>query len=83
MGRMKKLVVFKAHWCAPCKMLGKTLQDTDLGIPVETVDIDADPTATTEFDIRGVPTVLLMDENQVIKRRSGYMNSDQLKEFVA
>jgi thioredoxin-like negative regulator of GroEL len=64
-------------------MLSKTLQDTDLGIPVETVDIDADPTSTTEYDIRGVPTVLLMDENQVVKRRSGYMNSDQLKEFVA
>jgi thioredoxin 1 len=79
---MQKLVVFKAHWCAPCKMLAKTLQDTDLGIPVETVDIDADPTATTEYDIRGVPTVLLMSENQVMKRRSGYMNAEQLKEFV-
>jgi thioredoxin 1 len=80
---MKKLVVFKAHWCAPCKMLGKTLADTDLGIPVETVDIDADPTSTVDFDIRGVPTVLLMNENQVVKRRSGYMNAEQLKEFVA
>jgi thioredoxin-like negative regulator of GroEL len=63
-------------------MLGKTLQDTDLGIPVETVDIDADPTSTTEYDIRGVPTVLLMSDNQVMKRRSGYMNAEQLKEFV-
>jgi len=80
---MKKLVVFKAHWCGPCKMLGKTLADTDLGIPVETVDIDADPTSTVDFDIRGVPTVILMDENQVVKRRSGYMNAEQLKEFVA
>lgn len=79
---MQKLVVFKAHWCAPCKMLGKTLADIDLGIPVETVDIDADPTATTEYDIRGVPTVLLMNDNQVMKRRSGYMNAEQLKEFV-
>jgi thioredoxin-like negative regulator of GroEL len=63
-------------------MLAKTLADTDVGIPVETVDIDADPTATTEFDIRGVPTVLLMNDNQVMKRRSGYMNAEQLKEFV-
>lgn len=79
---MKKLVVFKAHWCAPCKMLGKTLAETDLGVPVETVDIDADPTSTVDFDIRGVPTVLLMDDNQVVKRRSGYMSAEQLKEFV-
>lgn len=79
---MKKLVVFKAHWCSPCKMLSKVIQDTDLGIPVETVDIDADPTSTTEYDIRGVPTVLLMSDNQVMKRRSGYMNAEQLREFV-
>jgi thioredoxin 1 len=80
---MKRLVIFKAHWCQPCKMLAKTLADTELGIPVETVDIDADPTSTTEFDIRGVPTVLLMNENQVMKRRSGYMSTEQLKEFCA
>lgn len=79
---MQKLVVFKAHWCAPCKMLSKVIQDTDLGIPVETVDIDADPTATTEYDIRGVPTLLLMSDNQVMRRKSGYMNAEQLKEFV-
>lgn len=80
---MKKLVVFKAHWCSPCKMLGKTLQDTDLGIPVETVDIDADPTATTEFNIRGVPTLLLMDDMQVVKRHTGSMTAKQLEEFCA
>lgn len=80
---MKKLVIFSAHWCNPCQQLKKTIQNTDLGIPVETVDIDADPTATVEYDIRGVPTVLLMDDNQVVKRRSGYMNAEQLKEFVA
>lgn len=79
---MKKLVVFKAHWCAPCKQLAKTIQGLDLGIPVETVDIDADPTATTEYDIRSVPTLLLMEENQVLLRKTGYMNALQLKEFV-
>ena len=80
---MKNLVVFKAHWCQPCKMLAKTLSDTDLGIPVSTIDIDADPTATVEYNIRGVPTVLLMQDNMVVKRRSGYMTSEQLKEFCA
>jgi thioredoxin 1 len=80
---MKNLVVFKAHWCQPCKMLGKTLSETDLGIPVSTIDIDADPTATVEYNIRGVPTVLLMQDNMVVKRKSGYMTSEQLKEFCA
>ena len=80
---MKNLVIFKAHWCQPCKELAKTIEGVDLGIPVNTVDIDADPTATTEFNIRGVPTLLLMEDMQVVKRKSGYMTAEQLKEFCA
>lgn len=79
---MKNLVIFKAHWCQPCKQLAKTIEGVDLGIPVSTVDIDADPTATTEFNIRGVPTLLLMEDMQVVRRKSGYMTAEQLKEFV-
>lgn len=83
MGWMKNLVVFKAHWCQPCKTLAKTLAATDLGIPVNTVDIDADPTATVEFNVRGVPTVLLMEGTQVVKRHTGTMTAKQLEEFCA
>jgi thioredoxin 1 len=80
---MKNLVIFKAHWCQPCKQLAKTIEGIDLGIPVSTVDIDADPTATSEFNIRGVPTLLLMEDMQVVRRKSGYMTAEQLKEFCA
>lgn len=79
---MKNLVVFKAHWCSPCKALTKTLDGLELGIPVSTIDIDADPTATSEFNIRGVPTVLLMEDMQVVKRHTGSMTAKQLEEFV-
>lgn len=80
---MKNLVIFKAHWCQPCKQLAKTIEGVDLGIPVSTVDIDANPTATTEFNIRGVPTLLLMEDMQVVRRKSGYMTAEQLKEFCS
>jgi thioredoxin 1 len=80
---MKNLVIFKAHWCQPCKQLAKTVEGLDLGIPVNTIDIDADPTATTEYNIRSVPTLLLIDDMQVIKRKTGNMTAEQLKEFIA
>jgi thioredoxin 1 len=80
---MKSLVVFKAAWCQPCKMLSKVLETTDLGIKVTTVDIDAEPSITAEFAIRGVPTSLLIEDNEVKKRKSGYMSAEELKEFVA
>jgi thioredoxin 1 len=80
---MKNLVIFKAHWCKNCQPLAKTIAATDLGIPVTTVDIDADPTATTEYNIRSVPTLLLIDDMQVVKRKTGNLTVEQLKEFCA
>jgi len=80
---MKNLVIFKAQWCNPCKQLTKTIESIDLGIPVNTVDIDSDTTATAEYNIRGVPTVLLMQDTQVIKRHTGSMSVKQLQEFLA
>lgn len=78
---MKNLVIFSASWCVPCSQLKKTIAATDLGIPVTTVDIDADPTATTEYNIRSVPTLLLMEDMQVLKRKTGNMTAEQLKQF--
>lgn len=80
---MKNLVIYSASYCNPCKQLKKIIEDTNLGIPVNIIDIEDDPVSTSEYAIRGVPTVLLMSDNQVMKRRSGYMNAEQLKEFVA
>lgn len=80
---MKNLVIYSASWCSPCQQLKKTLQSTDLGIPVNIIDIDEDPVSATENAIRGVPTLLLIEDNQVIRRKSGAMTSQQLKDFVA
>ena len=81
---MKHLVVFKASWCGPCKALAMTMQDLVLPVAqVKTIDIDEDMTAAKEFAVRGVPTVLLMEDNEVIKRSSGAMTASQLLEFCA
>lgn len=80
---MKNLVVFKATWCQPCKGLSTVLANTDLGIPVSMVDVDQDTTAVKEYSITGVPTLLLIEDNQVVRRKTGAMTAQQLKEFVA
>jgi glutaredoxin len=80
---MKNLVIYSASWCNPCQQLKKTLELVDLGIPVNIIDIDKDPVSATENAIRGVPTMLLINDNVVMRRKSGYVNAEQLKEFIA
>lgn len=79
---MKNLVVFSAGYCNPCKQLKKVLASTELDIPVNTIDIESDPLSAAEYAIRGVPTVLLMEDMQVVKRHTGSMTAKQLEEFV-
>jgi thioredoxin 1 len=81
---MKHLVVFKATWCGPCQSLAMIMKDLELPVAqVKTIDIDEDMEAAREFAVRGVPTVLLMEDNQVIKRSSGAMTASQLQEFCS
>ena len=81
---MKHLIVFKAAWCGPCQSLAMTMKDLELPVAqVKTIDIDDDFEAAREFAVRGVPTVLLMEDNEVIKRSSGAMTASQLQEFCA
>lgn len=61
-----------------------TMQDLSLPVAqIKTIDIDEDMEAAREFAVRGVPTVLLMEDNQVIKRSSGAMTASQLQEFCS
>lgn len=75
-----KLLKFYADWCQPCKMLTKTLEDIELPFPVVQIDIDADMDTAITYGVRGVPTMILVDDNNAeVKRASGYMNEAQFK----
>lgn len=80
---MKNLVIFKAKWCQPCQMMSKSLEGVQLPIPVSYIDVDERPDVLIEYGIRGVPTSVLIEDNIVIARKSGYMSNDELLKFVA
>ena len=80
---MKKILRFTASWCQPCKGLAMNLMSADLDIPIEVIDIDAYSEVAVEYGIRSVPTLVMLDENIEVKRSSGVMTVQQLKDWVA
>ena len=74
---MKKVIRFTASWCQPCKALSKTLEKMDIKIPSDVVDIDEDSNAAIEYGIRSVPTLLIVEDGTVMKRRVGVKTAEQ------
>ena len=67
---MKQLIYFGADWCGPCKAIKPQLQAS--GLPIRYVDVDASPEMATHYNIRNVPTIILVDNNAtVIERKTG------------
>jgi len=77
-----KILNFQADWCEPCKALTKLIEEIDTKIEIEVIDIDKEPLTTTKYGIRGVPTLVKIDENGIVDRLTGYKNKKQIEDFI-
>jgi thioredoxin 1 len=80
---MKKVIRFTASWCQPCKMLAKNLESVNTTVPIEVIDIDEDQETAIHYGIRGVPTLVMIDENNnVVKRLVGMQPLKALEDWI-
>lgn len=69
------VVDFWAEWCGPCKQIGPALEQiaSEMGgrIRVAKVNIDENPNAPSKYGIRGIPTLLLFKDGEIVERKVG------------
>lgn len=77
------LVDFYATWCGPCRAMAPVLdqlkKEYGSQIRVIKIDVDKNPAVANKFKIRGVPTLILFKEGDVIWRQSGGMDINTLR----
>lgn len=77
------LIDFSATWCAPCKMLDPVLNtisdELDDKVGFYHIDVDQDPSASSQFGIRGVPTMIIFHDGQEIDRMVGFRDRNALQ----
>jgi thioredoxin 1 len=69
------LVDFSATWCQPCRAIAPLVNqlagEYEGRVKVTAVDIDESPATAQKFQIRGVPTLLVIKEGKVVGQQVG------------
>ena len=68
---MKQYLYFSAPWCGPCRMLGPVMQKVNNTIPVQKINVDEQSEIAIKYNVRNIPTVVLLENGQEVKRLVG------------
>jgi thioredoxin 1 len=80
------MVDFYAEWCGPCKMMSpvvdKIAEQMSGKMKVMKLDTDDSPEIANKYQIMGVPTVIIFKAGQPVAKNVGYMNEQNMNQFV-
>lgn len=80
---MKEVLKFSASWCGPCQALSMTLKGLEENtIPIKEVDIDDNLDMAAQYNIRSVPTMVMLENGSEVKRVTGALPVAKVKEFL-
>jgi len=81
------LVDFYATWCGPCKTQAPMLEELAGKIgdsaKIIKVDIDKNPQAANQYQVRSVPTLMVFKQGKVLWRQSGVVPTNQLQKILS
>ena len=85
-GDKPTLVDFTADWCGPCKMQSPILQEVSGEIDgkarIVKIDVDKNPHVASQFQVTGVPTLILFKDGKPVWRQSGVAGKQQLIDLI-
>ncbi|MFV8335599.1 thioredoxin [Flavobacterium sp. RSP29] len=76
------LVDFFATWCGPCKMLSpilKAVKDSlEENVSIIKIDVDKNQQISSQYQVRGVPTMILFQNGKQLWRQSGVVSKEEI-----
>jgi thioredoxin 2 len=79
------LIDLWAEWCGPCKMMAPHFAQVAKQYPnvvFAKIDTEANPRLSSAFNVRSIPTLVLMNKTTELARISGALRSTELQQWL-
>ena len=84
-GTKPALIDFSATWCGPCQKVAPIIEEIaneNPGLFVGAVDVDMQPMLAARFQIRSIPTVILLKDGKVVKQFIGAQSKETYQKAI-
>jgi len=75
---------FTADWCAPCKKIRPIVDEInkDSIVKFKIIDVDSEIEFVKAFEIKSIPTFIIIKDSEIVSRATGFQTRDSLLEML-
>lgn len=82
---MKQVYYFTADWCGPCKKVRPIVEELNRDqseVKFQIIDVDSEGELARTFEVKSIPTFILIEDGQEINRFTGAKTKKDLENFI-
>ena len=82
---MKQVYYFTADWCGACKKVRPIVEELSRDqseVKFQIIDVDSEGELTRKFEVKSIPTFILIENGQEVNRFTGAKTKKDLENFI-
>lgn len=76
---MKQILYFSSTWCGPCRTFKPVMESLQSEMSIQFIDVDSSPQTATKFNVRSVPTTIVVQNGIEVGRAVGAKPASEIR----